>query len=1084
MIANQTRVPIPGELVEIRQRNYLVEDVVEDSSKVNHIVRLACVDDDAQGQKLEVFWEHEYDRRVREQEDWSKVAEKGFDSPEMFAAFFHSLRWNCVTATDPKLFQAPFRAGISIDEFQLEPLRRAIAMPRVNLFIADDVGLGKTIEAGLILRELLLRKKVDFVVVAAPPSMLLQWQSELEVRFGLTFQIIDRDYVLSVRRERGFAANPWQTHSRFLISHRLLSDEKYMADLRLVLSPFKTKSLLILDEAHHAAPSSGAKYAIDTDITRYVSEFSKYFEHRLFLSATPHNGHSNSFSTLLSILDPHRFTKGAKVDPKNVKSVIVRRLKEDLREIKGGGFPKRVPVPIEIDRLSPNAPELELARLLDEYDKERKRRFEALPKQGQAAANLILTTLQHRLLSSIEAFYVTFRKHRQAVLNKAKSLPAKGPQTLPDIAIQADLLAAPIGSDDEKAVAAEEIIQTETEQQVEAVTTAIESLSLERPSKRELEMLEKIEDIASQSRYVPDGKIQELLKWMAQEMCPRINNDTASSKWSDKKIIIFTEWDDTKRYIKECIEQAIAETDRADERIAIYHGPTSVKKREKIKEEFNKKPSESPLRILICTDAAREGLNLQSHCYNLFHFDIPWNPSRMEQRNGRIDRKLQPSDKVYCHYFIYKQRPEDRVLKTIAEKAEIIVKELGSMSPIVETKIVKVLSKGISRDRIDDTIASIKRADLESLQKQAIKDELEAARARQDEIRSEIKELEKLRHKSEEWLAFKEDDFRNAISAGLLLAGSEPLKEIKFEGRTAYQFPRLDLNQSQTWADTLDTLRSPNTEDLAVSDWRQQAPIRPLIFEDVGLLDDSLVHLHLEHRVTQRLLGRFLSQGFTHHDLSRACLGLTEDNTARVVLLGKISLFGPNADRLHEEIIPIAAEWSPLTKRKGHLKPYGKAGEQTTLDLLERALSAANERKINESVYSNLKQSIAKDTTDLLGALEERALDAIEDARHKLDQRGKKESDELRKIIAGQISLVEKEISAARNESDPQMIFEFKEEQDQFKRNKKLWEKRLEELKSEVEIEPKRVEERYQIRAQRVEPVGIVYLWPIAGGDQ
>lgn len=1076
------RVPTPGELVEVRQRNYLVEEVIEDSSKYNHIVRLACVDDDAQGQKTEVFWEHEYDRRVREQEDWGKVAEKGFDSPEMFAAFFHSLRWNCVTATDPKLFQAPFRAGISIDEFQLEPLRRAIAMPRVNLFIADDVGLGKTIEAGLILRELLLRKKVDFVVVAAPPSMLLQWQSELEIRFGLTFQIIDRDYVLSVRRERGFATNPWQTHSRFLISHRLLSDEKYMADLRLVLSPFKTKSLLILDEAHHAAPSSGTKYAIDTDITRYVTEFSKYFEHRLFLSATPHNGHSNSFSTLLSILDPHRFTKGAKVDPANVKATIVRRLKEDLREIKGGGFPKRVPVKIEIDGLLESAPELTLAGLLSEYDEVRRKRFEKISKRDQAAAGLVLTTLQHRLLSSIEAFYVTFRKHRSAVLTQLKAADQKKSKTQLEVEYQVDLLEAPLGSEDEKATLTEDLLQAETEQQIETATRAAEELSAEKPSIREIELLNEMEEIASQARFELDGKIQNLLEWISKEMCPHVLNQNGSKSWADKKIIIFTEWDDTKRYIKECIEKAITDTELANERIAIYHGPTSIKKREKIKEEFNKNPADSPLRILICTDAAREGLNLQSHCYNLFHFDIPWNPSRMEQRNGRIDRKLQPSDKVYCHYFIYRQRPEDRVLKTIAEKAETIIKELGSMSPIVETKIVKALSGGIVRSGIDDTISNINNADLESKQKQAIKDELEAARARQDELRTEIKELEKLRHRSEEWLSFKESDFKSAISAGLVLAGSTPLKEIKYNGRKAYEFPRIDLEQSQTWADTLDTLRTPNNDELKTPEWRKNAPIRPLIFEDVGALDDSLVHLHLEHRVTQRLLGRFLSQGFTHHDLSRACLGFTEDNTPRVVLLGKISLFGPRADRLHEEIISIAAEWLPLSKRKERLKPYGKAGEQTTLDLLNSALSEAGKRKINKSAYADLNLSIAKDTNDLLGALEERALDAIEDARKKLELRGKKESDELRRIIAGQINIVEKEISSANKDTGPQMLFDFVEEQEQFKRNRKLWEKRLEELKAELDFEPKRVEERYEIRAQRVEPVGIVYLWPMSGG--
>ena len=117
---------------------------------------------------------------------------EGFDDPRYFAAFLNTLRWSSVTATDPNLFQAPFRAGIKIDAYQMEPLRKALRLPRVNLFIADDTGLGKTIEAGLIARELLLRKRAKTIVVAAPPSVLEQWKAELEERFGLMFEILDR----------------------------------------------------------------------------------------------------------------------------------------------------------------------------------------------------------------------------------------------------------------------------------------------------------------------------------------------------------------------------------------------------------------------------------------------------------------------------------------------------------------------------------------------------------------------------------------------------------------------------------------------------------------------------------------------------------------------------------------------------------------------------------------------------------------------------------------------------------------------------------------------------------------------------
>ena len=182
----------------------------------------------------------------------------GTDDPAVFAVYLRTLKWNTATASDRDLLQAPFRAGIRLDPYQLLPLRKALRLPRVNLLIADDVGLGKTIEAGLILRELLLRRRIDFTVVAAPPSMTSQWQDELEAKFGLAFTIIDRERVAELRRLRGFGINPWFTGSRFIISHHLLTDETYVAGLRDLLGEFRSRALLILDEAHHAAPASGA----------------------------------------------------------------------------------------------------------------------------------------------------------------------------------------------------------------------------------------------------------------------------------------------------------------------------------------------------------------------------------------------------------------------------------------------------------------------------------------------------------------------------------------------------------------------------------------------------------------------------------------------------------------------------------------------------------------------------------------------------------------------------------------------------------------------------------------------------------
>lgn len=181
----------PGQIVRVRSRQYLIEQVIAPPAGTEHstLVHLSCLEDDAQGQPLAVLWEREVDARVVGASSWDTIAQRGFDPPRLFSAYLHALRWRCVTATDPGLFQSPYRAGIEVEAYQLEPLRKALRMPRVGLFLADDIGLGKTIEAGLILRELLMRQKVRRVVISCPPSVVWQWHDEMEQRFGLTFAL-------------------------------------------------------------------------------------------------------------------------------------------------------------------------------------------------------------------------------------------------------------------------------------------------------------------------------------------------------------------------------------------------------------------------------------------------------------------------------------------------------------------------------------------------------------------------------------------------------------------------------------------------------------------------------------------------------------------------------------------------------------------------------------------------------------------------------------------------------------------------------------------------------------------------------
>ena len=1087
------RAPRVGELVHVRSRRWLVEEVVDppgpgESSRV----RLACADDDAQGQSLEVFWDYEIDRWILEEEGWAGLAAKGFDPPRYFAAFFNTLRWHCTTATDANLFQAPFRAGITIDAYQMEPLRKALRLPRVNLFIADDTGLGKTIEAGLIARELLLRRKAKVIVAAVPPSVLEQWKSELEDRFGLVFVVLDRGYVSRMRRERGFGVNPWRTHSRFLVSHNLLIDPAYADPMREWLGSMSAGSLLILDEAHHAAPSSGGRYGIETKFTRAVRDLSERFEHRLFLSATPHNGHSNSFSTLLELLDPYRFTRGVPVRGKRVlDDVMVRRLKEDLREIQGG-FPRRNVERMEIAGLPDDAPELVLSRLLDEYRTTREMRHAGASGKARAAAGLLVVGLQQRLLSSIEAFARSLKVHRKTVERhwQKSQQAADAPDAAAPSAGDPVLFLKPPDADDERADWTGEESEAEEKEQIEAITLAAEA---EGPADsdaalwaREQRLVERMQTIADESRHLPDAKTRRLIDWIRENQCPalppfgRRPAGGAPPDWNARRVLILTEnREGTKRHLRDVLEQAVEYTDRAEERIEVIDGLTSGARRKEIQRRFNTDPMKDPLRILIATDAAREGLNFQAHCADLFHFDLPWNPGRIEQRNGRIDRKLQPAREVNCHYFVLPQRKEDRVLEVLVTKTETIKRELGSLAKVIDDDVERRLRHGIRHRDADDLRRAIEAADLDEARKRATAEELEAARERQSDLAAQIDRCRSLLAASRAWTGFAPAPFRDALSCSLELLDAPPLAEGRDEaGRNAWTFPPLDRRAATdpSWTATLDTLRAPRRIDQKLADWRRDAPIRPVVFEDAGELSEDTVHLHLEQRLAQRLLARFRAQGFVYHDLSRACLGQAKDSIPRVILLGRLCLFGRRAERLHEELVPVAARWTDPAQRRSPLRAYAREAETRTLVLLDEALRGQGGP--NEVVRRRLLAAAPRDIAELRPQLEPRAAEFAAAAERRLAERGERESRDLHETLQRQHRRVVEELD--RRETDrEQLALAFKEgEMRQLDADMRHWRRRLTQFERDLEREPARIREFYEVRARRVEPVGLVYLWP------
>ena len=220
----------------------------------------------------------------------------------------------------------------------------ALGMPRVNLFVADGVGLGKTIEAGLDRPRAALRRKVSDIVVCCPPSMVLQWREEMESRFGLLFQIIDRAYVHRIRKERGFNVNPWDTHNRFIISHNLDQRRRIRRGPANLARPRPCSPPFPADPRRGPPRRAGVGGApMRSPRSSRAGSWSSRpkFEHKLFLSATPHNGHSNSFQTLMAILDPQRFCRGVPVRARERDQVLIYRLKEDLRDTRDRVSPAR-----------------------------------------------------------------------------------------------------------------------------------------------------------------------------------------------------------------------------------------------------------------------------------------------------------------------------------------------------------------------------------------------------------------------------------------------------------------------------------------------------------------------------------------------------------------------------------------------------------------------------------------------------------------------------------------------------------------------------------------------------------------------
>ena len=386
------------------------------------MVTLSSVEDDDLGEELQVIWEVEPGVKVTERN--ALPTPMGFDAPERLDTFLNAVRWGAVSSADIKSLQAPFRSGIEIEDYQLDPVVRAIQMPRANLLIADDVGLGKTIEAGLVCQELLIRHRARKILIICPAALQLQWRDQMRDKFGLEFRIVDSMLLKDLRRQRGLHVNPWTHFPRLITSIDFLKRERPLRLFSEVLPPSgeptypRKFDLLIVDEAHNVAPSGRGQYATDSQRTLALRRLAPHFEHKLFLSATPHNGYSESFTALLELLDNQRFARGVKVNREQLYAVMVRRLKSELPSRWDGTprFPRRVLQPIEVHY---SAEEREMHSLLQTYT--HSRLVKTSDEVEKYATEFVLKLLKKRLFSSPEAFATTLQQHENSLTNARKA---------------------------------------------------------------------------------------------------------------------------------------------------------------------------------------------------------------------------------------------------------------------------------------------------------------------------------------------------------------------------------------------------------------------------------------------------------------------------------------------------------------------------------------------------------------------------------------------------------------------------------------------------------------------------------------
>jgi superfamily II DNA or RNA helicase len=539
---------------------------------------------------------------------------------------------------------APIEASVIPLPHQLRALSRAISGERVRFLLADEVGLGKTIEAGLILRELKLRGLAKRILVIAPKGLVTQWVSEMRFHFGETFQLVLPEDIKTLKRiapmlsepgdgtsDEGIANNSWQLFTQVVVP----MDSVKPLEGRRGWSPAQVAEynqdrfedlvsagwdLVIVDEAHRLGGSTDqvARFRLGQGL----AEAAPYL---LLLSATPHQGKTDAFYRLLFLLDTHAFPDVSSVTRDRVQPFVIRT--EKRHAIDADGQPLFKPRRTELTPVSWGERHKDQQLLYEAVTEYVREGYNQAVQEKRSYIGFLMILMQRLVVSSTSAIRTTLAKRLEALVEP-----------------QEQMMLFPLASEEEWG-------DLDGQEQVDLLLrTRLKALKNERA---EVELL-----LAAATRCEqrgPDAKAEALLDWLyrlqAEEGDPEL------------KALVFTEFVPTQEMLRQFL------TDRGFS-VVCLNGSMSMDERKRVQDTFAK-----DARVLISTDAGGEGLNLQ-FCHVVINYDIPWNPMRLEQRIGRVDR-IGQSHAVRAINFVFEDSVEFRVREVLEQKLKVIFEEFG-----------------------------------------------------------------------------------------------------------------------------------------------------------------------------------------------------------------------------------------------------------------------------------------------------------------------------------------------------------------------------------------------------------------------